>query len=660
VVGRGLRVGATSAGLFALAFLVRAIPTPRVFAGERVHLFGNDAHYHLRRVLYSVENFPASLDVDRFINFPHGGEPIWTPVFDWLLALIALPFYRGADPSTAISVETVLVWVPPLLGAATVVALYRLTRFAADEATAIASAAILALLSGHYWYSQVGFVDHHAAVALLSTLLLASSCRLLAALEETKTRADADAEATKWAIATGVALAAIVLVWPGGLLHVAIVEGFLLLAGPARARQTDARRFARAVALSNGVALLCVAPLALSSTWSGWSEFSPAVLSRFQPWLFATLALQALLCALVWRGSWGTSVRARALESAGIGLAILLLCLSFFPALLEGGLDALRWLFKDEAFQALVGESRPLFAPNQGAGPGIGFDTLVAEARLSRFVYAVPLAAAAMVWSARVGPRRSATRLIVLQLLVLGGVTLLQRRFFNSFSVVLALAMGWSLVALYRRATLDTAGWRRASTLFAGALATAWMLLPVFDSYRWPLRNVKEAFFGETLTLPTSLMRSRQIGRTARWMRENTPPVAGFLDGSRQPEYGVIALWTHGHIIEYLARRPTVANNFGDDLSEANFLASYRFFQAPRSEALDLAHQLGVRYALVRTLGDARPPELTADALLRELSAPAEELPESGPFRLVYDEAVAAASDGSRLRIFEIASAPAR
>ena len=641
----GLRSGAVCVGLFGLAFGVRAIPAPRVFDGEQVHLFGSDAHYHLRRVLYSLENFPASLGFDPYINFPHGGEPIWTPVLDWLLALVALPFHQGADAASATSVEALLVWLPPLLGAATVVVLYRLARWIEDEATAVVSGAILAVLSGHYWYSQVGFVDHHAAIALLSAVLLATGCRLFCALKED--------EAHGWTCATGAALAAIVLVWPGGLLHVAVVEGFLLVMWCTRATRDEARRWAGAAALSNGVAAICVAPLGLASAWSGWSDFSPVVLSRFQPWLFAALALHAAVCLAVWRASWGTNVRARVLEAAGSGLAIALLSVSFFPALLDGGLDALRWLFKDEAFQALVGESKPLFSASGS------FDATVAEARLSRFVYLVPLAAVAMAWAGRAGPMRSAVRLIVVQLFVLGAATLLQRRFFNSFSVVLSLTMGWSLVAFYRRATRDASTRRRAGAFAAVSIAAAWLLLPVLQSYRLPLRNVAEALRGEPLTLPAGLVQSRQLARAARWLRENTPPVGGFFDANARPEYGVVALWTHGHVIEYLGRRPTVANNFGDDLSEANFLASYRFFQAPEDEAIDLARRLRVRYALVRTVTGPQPDALPLDAVLRRLSAPAAELQGAGPFRLVYDEPLGSTGDRSRLRIFEISAGPA-
>ena len=66
--------------LFLLAVAVRALPWARVFSGERVYFYVNDAYYHARRILWSAEHFPAALNFDPFVNYPHGGEPIWPPL----------------------------------------------------------------------------------------------------------------------------------------------------------------------------------------------------------------------------------------------------------------------------------------------------------------------------------------------------------------------------------------------------------------------------------------------------------------------------------------------------------------------------------------------------------------------------------------------------
>jgi len=612
--------------LFAIAFAIRCIPAPRLF-GETVPLFGTDAYYHLRRVLFTLENPPASLDFDRYINFPHGGQPIWPPLFDWLLAWIAWPVYTGGDPQSAARVEFWLAWLPPLLGATTVVVLYFLARRLFDENTALFSAGILSLLSGHFWYSQIGFVDHHALVALLSTALLLLATRLLDRMPA--------GPATGWAAATGVTSGGMLLVWPGSLLHVLVFESFLLFVWITRGAKRDASQDALTAAIVNVAAGLVVIPFGLAADWSNWSEFSPAVISRFQPWLFTVLAIHAGACAFAWRSDWGDSRGSRLVQALAIGAGLLLLSASLFPALASGAGEALRWLFKEEAFQAVVAESKALFADG----------TSVAEARLSRFVYVVPLAAVALAWASRKTPHRDASMLVVLQLIVLGTVTLLQRRFFNSFSVMLALSLGWTLVALFRAARSRGAP-RWLSGPAVGALAL-WLLFPVLESYRLPLRNLGQAWAGERLTLPEAIERRRGFADAAHWLRDHSPETAGYFDPQAEPEYGVLAFWAHGHLIEYVARRPSIANNFGDDVGGGNFYESYRFFQVEEAAAREIAGRLGIRYVLMRT----RPGSQPANTMATRMSAP---VPEIDFARLVYDESLARSGDDSRIRIFEL------
>jgi asparagine N-glycosylation enzyme membrane subunit Stt3 len=149
------------------------------------------------------------------------------------------------------------------------------------------------------------------------------------------------------------------------------------------------------------------------------------------------------------------------------------------------------------------------------------------------------------------------------------------------------------------------------------------------------------------MTLPTAVQQRRSFAQAAVWLRENSPPTAGFLDAAVAPEYGVLAFWTHGHLVEYVARRPSIVNNFGDDLGGTNFLESYRFFQAGDAEAREIGSRLGVRYVLMRTKRNSPAP----DSMAARMSA---RTPDIDFARLVYDEPVNLAGDRSRIRVFEL------
>ena len=120
---------------------MRALPYPTVVADERVTFFGWDAYYHMRRILYGLVRFPEVLSFDPYINFPHGAKPIWPPLFDQAVVWFALPFHAAGGEAW---VERAAVWVPTLLGGATVVLLYFLALRFFGFGVALLAGAILA------------------------------------------------------------------------------------------------------------------------------------------------------------------------------------------------------------------------------------------------------------------------------------------------------------------------------------------------------------------------------------------------------------------------------------------------------------------------------------------------------------------------------------
>ncbi len=592
--GQGARIGAT-AGLFLAAIAVRALPAPTVLLGDRVQPFGGDSFYHLRRIAYSIENFPAALGFDRYLNFPSGAIAIWTPVFDWLVALLAIVF--GAEPAS-IEMERIAVWVPPVLGATTVVLLVRLAARTFGESIGLAAGALLCISSAHFWYSQIGFVDHHVAIALVTTVLLG---RAISYLDSQPERAPA------WPL--GLALGASLWVWPGTLLHVAIIEIALLIAlavGADRDPSSAARRFSNV----QWIALLLMLPSGLANHWPQWGAFSPVVLSLFQPWLFAVLALLGFGCSALWRNPrMGASAGARIFTGTAMGVGLSLCSLLAIPGLWDGALDAWQWFGKVERFQALVSESRPLLILD-GA-----FSTRVAATRLSYFFFLSPLA---LVWAANRAWRHERQRgklLVVGWTAVLLAATLWQKRFFNTASVGLALLMAWTLVEAHRAWVARSGGRTRMASVVVGSVA-ALLLLPSISSYRGYLPNLRgtDAIAGSHLQLAQNVAIA-----TSAYLHRETPPTSGWLDSEAVPEYGVMCPWPIGHVVEYVARRPTVTDGFGDDLGPENFELAARYYTTAEPEAVSIAERLGVRYVIAQRSDTFLGIEAGANSMLRAL-----------------------------------------
>jgi asparagine N-glycosylation enzyme membrane subunit Stt3 len=399
------------------------------------------------------------------------------------------------------------------------------------------------------------------------------------------------------------------------------------------------------------VAFVGVAPLALAGDWPQWSDYSPAVLSRFQPWMLGALALHAAACAALWRfTAFGRSRLARAAQVGGIGVAILGLSLWAFPDLIAGAADAWRWLARDEEFQELVKESRPLFYGREG------FDLAIAELRLSRFVWLLPFSLAALAWRAKASGLRAPLLLLLLWVCVLAGGTLLQRRFFNSLSPAFALVIAWSCIEAARRlpAPLVATSLRRRLVAAAAALGVLWMMAPSLAAYRVPLSNAIRIARGEARLLRPVEQKRRNLLDAAEWLRHNTPPTSGYLDPDAAPEYGVLAPWGYGHLLKYAARRPTVVGNFGDDVGEENLRKVDVYFLNREQEATWSLDRLKARYVLLRTLDEADPEKLNGQSMRKRLSV--DDSPGLAHHRLVYEsplDPTRSASGRSEFRIFE-------
>lgn len=585
-------------GLLALG--LRALPWPTVFAPQGVFFSEPDAYYHLRRIAYSVAKFPAHLETDSYINFPSGAKPIWTPLFDWLLAL-GLWATPGAHSEA--TMEWILAWVPPLLGALCVLALTALARRHFDGPVAILAGALLAVLPAHFWYSQLGFLDHHVAVALASVLVLWA---LLATL---------CSDALRPALALGSALAMALLLWPGCLLEAALVATALLARVLRTADPVLARARARRCAAVFAIATLWVAPLGLTSEWPRWGELSPLVLSRFQPLVLAAAALWFAALAELWR--WAgvpASAAGRLAGAGGVGAALALLLVAGAPELRTGIADAWAWLARREEFQAVVAESEPLLTSERSVR--------TAGRLLTPLVWTTPALLAALVWLARRRGPWPAGAVVAGWCLAFFGAALAQRRFVASLAAPFALSVAACAVPAARELRRRIAGRPLAASLALGIVAVASFALarPVADFYAHPLANLLRAARGEPPAIRGWQRTQRGLVPIARWLAAHSPPTSGWLDPTARPEYGVLAAWGDGHLLRWVARRPVVQDNFGDDVGTRNFALAERYYAATsEQEALAILADLQVRYVLVRGSGSGHGEGYAPESLFARL-----------------------------------------
>lgn len=514
----------------------RLAEAPRVLGqGELVPMDGDSA-YHLRRILWAVERFPALPTVDRFMNWPDGAPCPWADGFDLLGAALARAAGGvGSRPRA----ELAGALLPVILGLLVVWATMDLARLGARRGpaartrasgVALAAGLLVALLPQAVASSRFGRPDHHVAEAL-SMLLLAGW-----SLREPSTRRGG---ALRFEAAGAAAAAFACWTFTGGPLYVALAAGLLALRAVRSARPALLGSGAPGL-LAGGAAAALLAVPALRQHGRALSFQLPSLL---QPALVAVaagaVALAVAAARRLPRSGAAARVAALAVGVAASATALALL----WPAAARELAEGLRgWLLRRDPWLATIDEFQPLFG--QGRGPVAALDYFFGAPGIA----APALLAGGAAWAARRTGERG-VRLATLSA-ALFGLTLLQSRFGRVFAPFLAVAAALSLEGL---AAVAVRALRRprALRLLAPITAAAALLALADPRLRAMLRPGAERPLSAEVAAALELRHG-----------------PGDSPGDAP---GVLAPWSFGHTVSYLADRPVVVNGFGSYLDAATF-----------------------------------------------------------------------------------------
>ena len=78
------------------------------------------------------------------------------------------------------------------------------------------------------------------------------------------------------------------------------------------------------------------------------------------------------------------------------------------------------------------------------------------------------------------------------------------------------------------------------------------------------------------------------------WIKNNTPVTSGYYD-DKKPEYAILAYWDFGHLINYYAHRPVIANNMQNGVKNMADI----FSSKDEESAYKLCEELGVKYVFM-------------------------------------------------------------
>ncbi|HVL86423.1 MAG TPA: oligosaccharyl transferase, archaeosortase A system-associated [Candidatus Thermoplasmatota archaeon] len=605
-----------------LMFDWRMEPFARMVPGTGdVFYVGTDPYYHWRQVLATVAHFPSALVYDPFTQFPLGttsGQ--FGTLFDQIAAALAILW--GGGQATPESIAVVTVSLPAAMGALTVVPTYYVAKRVAGVPAAVIAAVVLALLPGEFFARSVaGYFDHHVAEVLFSTAAVlgfvvavdAAARSKLTLVEFVRGGWRLEWPSTLAMLAGGVAMAAYLLVWPAGILFVALLLAYVflqLLVDHARGRASEDLAIASLAYFL--VPFLVTLPRV--ETWAGVSSGEYTILQPLACAVAAAFAPGLLLLRdrVAFRERWH-------FPTATLGCGVLLLGLAQLHADLAGNFaTGLRWLFS-------------------WAFPQVQNLLTIAEVQAASWdymsgFYGWPLSVAIFVGlpAALVGAAlgRRYHLLLFLWGFVMVSAGFSQIRWNYYTAVTVALLLGLAVVAI-----AQTVGWlqgqlsgpaqRRTSerrarsrksaasdarpaasaamlTLAVAALLGAGIVIPAYATqpmlacnspeYDEWFRTARPRFVSPWL-LGCRFSPGDEVLWTVElaWLAQATPPLGielsdlhGRPQGPfryKEGDYGVLAWWDYGHWIQVLSKRPPVANPF-----QQNAPLASRFFTA-QSEA---------------------------------------------------------------------------
>ena len=596
--GTALALAATCA----IGFLLRTTNAATVLLGDRVVLAENDPHYHLRRVLQVLRDYPRVPSFDPWIDHPHGAPVVFAPLFDFALATLAL--LAGLGPDEPGAVELLAAFVPPVLGALTSVATYALARHVTSRAGALLAALLVALTPAHAWYSRLGFVDHHVAVtlAMVVAAALALSALRVRSIDDPPTGLEEGGLGRTALLGASLVLACGVLLWNGTMLLVAALDVALaaVFVAGGRRRRRDVAALVGVSHLGAGLVVLAVVPGIVRDTGWPWSAVTLSYLHVAL--LGAASGVAGVVAALLARGASGRQLLGFVLAAGGAALAALLLQGELLGRVRD-------WLLAADPFMGAVQESVSIVRTSDRR-----FDFSGPRVWMGRFFLATPLLLALLAWRLARGAWYDAGRLFLLVwATLLFAATLAQRRFAETAAPALAILVADFLANL--------AGGLRLRLVARGAPQKA-ARIAVGSAVAFVAALAFAPFYVGLLAVPgrlTALLRAPiGPGGTGTWTAADREEQEGSVDvrldrtlrrlrvleEARREVTGAPGTamnpWPLGHKLLHVAGTPVTVTPFGSYVGGAGFADATDFLLAGDDAlARDILERRGIGWVVV-------------------------------------------------------------
>jgi len=529
----------------------------KLFAGRSsltengILLPGYDEYYHMRRILYTVNHFPGTLWFDSYLNYPHGFNITWPPLFDQISAALCLALSQYGH-------ETIAVFVPVIIGSIAVAVIYYMVKELFGREVALLSAFMSVLAPYYLLYTMLGAIDHHCLEVLMHLISL-----LFVVLAVTRSN-----KKYHFAVLAGLAMAALAYTWRGADVYLGIFLVYAAIKMTLDLKSGSSSKDITATLLAAYfVALILVLPF--------WST----------PWMSPSfIGLMAMIVALSIMFALSLLVAERNLSWKAFPLGIVVLGLVFVVlsqltgglfgvgGLIQSGLDYI-WGGK---MIGKIGEAEPLIYDSetfyQVIFSGLGLNLLFSMAAIAACVAYI---------RREVGPKKQGQILFLVWAVCTIILTFGQSRFLYLSTI----SMGVLISILFFFAL----GLIESGMLEAGQKAPKWLAVGLLLILILPTLADTISFAENT---PPAV--DKDWHQSLVWLKNNSDATSFYDNPDKNAEYSIMNWWDYGNWVLYISKRPVVANNF-----QAGVVDAARFYLSENEDdATAVLDARGSRYIL--------------------------------------------------------------
>ncbi|MDD5472609.1 MAG: oligosaccharyl transferase, archaeosortase A system-associated [Candidatus Methanoperedens sp.] len=592
--------------IFLFSFYIRGItPIKTVFQQGIVGFATDDSVFHMRLVENTIQFFPHRIFFDAFTYYPNGTPLHWGPLFDQMIAFLAIVagfVTSGGMPSQSV-IDTVGAFFPAVIGALVVFPVYIIGKELLDEKAGLIGAFLIAILPGQ-WLSRsvLGFTDNHVAeVFYLTTMMMFFVIAIKKAENITFDHwLKGDWEALKtpleYSLFAGIFFGAYLLNWTNGVFFAVVFGIFVVIQyiiDHFRGKSTEYLGIVGIIAYA--VAMIMLIPYVDISIGfaSGYYSLLHLAVTGGGAMVFAFLSV--------------VSREMNKREYSGYHYLL------FVSGTMLIGLIATKILLPN-FYGATVGAWNFIFKGREGGGLTIAeASPITPEMKMVWFGYNYYLAYIAIVilFYYIIKKSNAEYTLVAVWSLFVLAITLAQNRFAYYYAVNVAILIGFLGSKI-----LDFGDWNRFDSNDIVECITKIRIQHVLSII---LVVAVIGFLPAGASPYRTTMADAQWGAiqggyyewhdALTWMRYNTPvpelpyysiyekPPAGQKYNYSKNDYGVMSWWDYGHIITYWARRIPDANPFqqgiGGGSSHAPGASTFLIAQT-EADANEVLERLGI------------------------------------------------------------------